>query len=374
MNKTLLIVGNGDHQFIFNYVKWLKKKGNFSKIDILTDRKVSSKHQHIYHNIFSIHKNSKLFNLLTRIKGVRRFFRLYLYKRLINKLPEYTNVHIHFLSKDNIFIANQFKSTNKILSIWGSDYYRSNVKDKAKIKDACINANKVTFTNELTRVDFENDFNWTKDNLRICRFGLAPLEILETLKENRIESKKILQWDTKKTAVTIGYNLSKNQQHLEILKQISSLKDYSSKVELILPITYGGDRTYKQEILSLLKQLNFTYKYYDKFLDDLTVSHIRNASDIMVQLQTTDQFSGSMQEHLYTRNIVITGSWLPYQTMKDNGINFIEVDKISDLRNSISNVIKNYDEYFSKTAANPDAVLKLCSWEKNIAKWLELYN
>jgi hypothetical protein len=93
----------------------------------------------------------------------------------------------------------------------------------------------------------------------------------------------------------------------------------------------------------------------------------------MIQLQTSDQFSGSMQEHLYTRNVVITGSWLPYKTMKDFGVNFIEIDKVSELANSLAKVIANYNEYYSNTDNNPEAILKLSSWQYNIQDWLALY-
>lgn len=373
MSKKLLIVGNGNHQFIYNYVKWLKEKDDFSNIDILTDRTIDKKNEDIYSSIYSINRDSILFKLVSKIKGIRRYYRYYLYRQLVSSLPAYDFIHVHFLSVDNIFLANQFKGSKLILSIWGSDYYRTSHDGKKKLVEVCSKADVVTFTNELTQKDFKDKYNWKDNNLDIYRFGLAPLEHLKNLKESRIESKEILGWDKNKLAVAIGYNMSEGQQHLKILDEINKLSKYSEQIELIIPITYAGNSIYKAKIISALKSLPFNYHVYDKFLDDLTLSHIRNGSDVMIQLQVTDQFSGSMQEHLFTRNVVITGSWLPYQTMKDYGAYFIEIDMISELSEKLIEVFHNYDQFYSKTEANPLAVLELSSWERNIVEWLKLY-
>jgi hypothetical protein len=373
MSKRLLIVGNGNHQFIYNYVKWLKKEGNFSIIDILTDRKVNDEYSRIYSKIYSFENDSNLYKMISKLKGIRRYYRFYLYGRLIKDLSKYDYVHIHYMSVDHTYLANQFKTTPKIITIWGSDYYRSDVKQKEKLIKACKKADTITFTNKLTKQEFEKSFEWDKDNIKICRFGLAPLEILENLYESRIKSKELLGWDKNKTAITVGYNLSEGQQHIEILQQLLKLKEYKQDIELILPITYGGSKDYKKRLLTLLDELDYSYKYYDEFLDDITVCRIRNASEIMIQLQTTDQFSGSMQEYLFTRNVVITGSWLPYKTMKDIGIKYIEIDNVSELAYSLSKVITNFNDYYSDTERNPEAVLKLSSWQLNIKDWLALY-
>ena len=38
----------------------------------------------------------------------------------------------------------------------------------------------------------------------------------------------------------------------------------------------------------------------------------RKACDALIQVQDTDVLSGSMLEHLYAGNAVVTGDWLPY--------------------------------------------------------------
>jgi hypothetical protein len=94
----------------------------------------------------------------------------------------------------------------------------------------------------------------------------------------------------------------------------------------------------------------------------------------MLQLQITDQFSGSMQEHLFARNVVITGSWLPYDTLKEKGSYFIEIDKVEDLNDVLPDVINNFSTYEQRTTNNPGVITELSSWGKNIKQWAEMYN
>lgn len=378
--KRILLVGNGNHQFITNYVYWLKKSTKSKYIvDILSDRQVNDENKKYYNTIFRKNDRNLIYQIISKIKGVRRYYRFFLYNKIIKTLPLYDVVHFHFISIDSYFIIEQFKknTTSKIiLSIWGSDMYRVNSTSEKGFIEACQKADALTFTNQKSIDYFKMKYNWNKNNLKLCRFGLTPLENLKKLTTTRVECKKQLNWNPKKRAVTIGYNLNSAQQHLEILTQFDndSTKELMDEIQLILPITYGGTPKYKNQLLEKLKQLPFEYIFYDTFLTDEKVAQIRKASDIMIQLQLTDQFSGSMQEHLYSRNVVITGSWLPYGTMKENGAWFIEIDKLEELAKVIPVIIKDFEKYELKTKNNPQVISELSSWDKNIYSWIDLYN
>jgi len=378
--KRILLVGNGNHQFITNYVYWLKKSTKSKYIvDILSDRQVNDENKKYYNTIFRKNDRNLIYRIISKTKGVRRYYRFFLYNKIIQTLPIYDVVHFHFISIDSYFIIEQFKkkTTSKIiLSIWGSDMYRVNSTSEKGFIEACQKADALTFTNQKSIDYFKMKYNWNKNNLKLCRFGLTPLENLKRLATTREECKKQLNWNLQKMAVTIGYNLHAAQQHLEILTQFDNekVKKLKDKIQLILPITYGGTLKYKNQLLEKLKQLPFESITYDTFLTDEKVAQIRKASDIMIQLQLTDQFSGSMQEHLYSRNVVITGSWLPYETMKENGAWFIEIDKLEELAKVIPVIIKDFEKYELKTKNNPQVISELSSWDKNIYSWIDLYN
>lgn len=376
--KRILLVGDGNHQFITNYATWINKatNNNFT-VDILSFTPVRTENEKYYHSVFQKKNITTLSKFFLGIKGIRRYYRFYLLRELSSKLPEYNFIHFHFIDADSYFLVNRFRKTTSkiILSIWGSDMYWVRPIDENGFFDTCNKADVLTFTNKLSIDYFVKKYKWNKNNIKLCRFGLAPLENLKELTLTRNDSKKLLNWNTEKLAVTIGYNMAPAQQHIEILSQFDNdeIKCLKDKIQLILPLTYGGTPKYKNKLLEKLKELSFEYKIYDTFLTDEQIAQIRKASDIMIQLQKTDQFSGSMQEHLYARNVIITGSWLPYETMKEHGAWFIEIDNLKQLSQKVYDVICNFEHYEQKTVRNPQAIAELGFWEKNIHNWVNIY-
>lgn len=376
----ILLVGDGNHQFITNFVCWLKKdQSNNFFVDILSYTKLRDENRMYFNSTYGIDENILFNRLFSKIKGVRRFYRYYLYNKLVKKLLDYDIVHFHFLTVDSYYLVQQFRkraTSRIIISIWGSDMYRVKQSNSNAFIRTCKSADSITFTNQKSLEFFSSKYRWSKTNLYLALFGSMPLEYLRLLKTSNAESKKLLNWNPNKMAVTIGYNLATAQQHIEILSQfgsesIISLRD---RIQLIIPITYSGTLKYKNQLLDKLKQLPFEFYIYDTFLKDEQVAQIRKASDVMIQLQLTDQFSGSMQEYLYTRNVVITGSWLPYETIKKHGAWFIEIESLEELSKVVPEVINDFEKFKSKTKNNPQAITKLISWEKNIQAWIDLYN
>jgi hypothetical protein len=80
-----------------------------------------------------------------------------------------------------------------------------------------------------------------------------------------------------------------------------------------------------------------------------------------------------MQEYIFARNIVITGSWLPYDTLKKNGVDFVEIDSIDKLSIILERILDNFSFYYKQTEPNPAEIQKLSSWKENTPKWIELY-
>lgn len=381
IKKRILMVGNGNHQLITNYVRRLTQiKKNEYVIDVFSFTPVQSDIKSYYNSEYYINHKNLIYQIVSKIKGIRIYYRYHKYKKLIGNLPKYDIIHVHYVGSDSYFLVEQIKQKNPaakiILSIWGSDMYGVRPANVKRFIGTCHKAEVLTFANQKSIDYFKSKFNLQKDNIKLCRFGLAPLETLNNLTLPREEYKKLLGWNTAKMAITIGYNLNSAQQHLEILNQFEDkkIKNLNDKIQLILPVTYGGKTKYKNQLLGKLHELPFEYTVYDTFLTDERVAKIRKASDIMIQVQKTDQFSGSMQEHLFARNVVITGSWLPYEIMKEYGVWFIEVDKIAELSNIIPHVINNYKTYEEKTVNNAQAIAALSSWEKNIQNWIDLYN
>jgi len=174
--------------------------------------------------------------------------------------------------------------------------------------------------------------------------------------------------------VTVGYNNSPGQQHIEILKSIKKRrKEIPENLFFILPMTYGATNEYRNTVRKYVEQHSLRYKIFDRFMPDEEMAMLRRASDIMIQVQITDQFSGSMQEHLYSENVVITGDWLPYGTLDEKGIFMLKVSSVEEVGEKLVYALNNLDSLKEKCKKNPEIIWELSSWEKNIQSWIDMY-
>jgi hypothetical protein len=108
------------------------------------------------------------------------------------------------------------------------------------------------------------------------------------------------------------------------------------------------------------------------------LSHRENAelkilTDIVVNIQITDTLSASLQEHLYAKNILLVGEWLPYKIFDENGIFYMKTscEKLSE---NISYCIDNLDVLKQKTKNNYMKIKSLSSWDFVSRDWLKIYN
>jgi len=92
----------------------------------------------------------------------------------------------------------------------------------------------------------------------------------------------------------------------------------------------------------------------------------------MINVQITDAFNGSMKEVLYCGGIVINGSWLPYQFLKDTDIYFEEVDSVEQISDKLEKIIMNYSYYQEQCKNNAVKIYEFSNWSKLIHQWKEV--
>lgn len=373
-NKKVLIIGDGSSVFVLNHVKQFKAYNNDYRFDIF----LTNDHlDHAYRKYFDeVHYSYRNF-FLTRIPMVKgAVIRLMIIMSLLAFRKKYDIVHIQFLN-DNIIYFNIFHRIAKkvIIFIWGSDYYRSTGLNKWLKKRILKRADIITFGNDQTRLDFISEIP-TNAEIRMVRFGLVMLDYIRELSSTRETSRKVFDFPADKINITIGYNLNPHQQHEKILHALSELreKDYYNNLFLVVPVTYPADKHgYKTKLIHALESTGIPYQLMESFLTEKENAHLRNCSDIMIQLQTSDQLSGTMQEYFSTGTIVVTGSWLPYKIFEDRGVWFVKIDSFAELSRKLDEVITDLDHYRQQTIQNAKIIMEMSSWESNIQPWIDLY-
>ena len=376
----ILILSNIDDVFTLNYVKELKLKIDCS-VDIFTapveKNDYINQFTHYFNRIYEIGYNDK-HAVTDYIPKMRGYLNLKIMIRQFNQLDNYDIIHIIFLSRDYGFIAKDIlrKCKKLVISIYGSDFYRSKWWEK-KIQYRVIQyAHKITFINKQTLEEFSKYFKKIdKDKLKIKKLGLAPLGVLRNIEHiSKKDCKKSLNISTNSIVVTCGNNATQGNEHIKIIKSIEMVKhELSDNVLFLFPFTYGLNRKYFLEVKDLLDKSQLNYRILNDFLSDYEVAQLRKASDIMINVPISDQLSGSMQECLYTGNIVITGNWLPYKILEEQGIFMLQISSVEEVGEKLIHSVNHLKELQENCRRNSEIIWNLSSWDKNIDDWIHMY-
>lgn len=372
------MVGDANHYFNRKLVERLKVYNNDILIDFFSVFNPDTKLVMPYDNVFNASIKDKSFFSIFRIRGIRGVYTQVHYRTMLLKIldeKEYDCIHFQSIPVWAYTIFKNWRLRNKLLitTVWGSDFYRASKRSLRKIRKIVMYSDKITFATNAISLDFDMVFNSIKKHV-IVRFGLEVFDYIDSLhsvlKEGMIDNFR------KKVVITIGYNRHPAQQHLKIIDSLSILPDeIKNRLKIVLPFTYGAIHSgYLEQINKKLDLLGIEYIIKKDFMAPQEIAYNCVNSDIMIQLQKTDAFSGSMQEYMYAGNIILTGEWLPYQDLKNCGVYFLEVPKVEDVGKLLLQTIEDMNLHKQNCLLNKIALKKLSGWEYNIQKWNALYD
>ncbi len=261
------------------------------------------------------------------------------------------------------------------ITVWGSDIMRA---DEQKFKDMkngfqyCHYIKGAENLLEIITKKYNGQFD---DKMRCLYWGNPDFDVIDSITDTQcVERAKVLLGDINgKIIVTCGYNGVPNQQHSFIVDTIASLSDDIKKnLYIVLPMTYGGTNKYIEIIRRKMSNYGLMYKIFDSFLPIYDIAVLRKITNITINIQETDAFSGSLQDHLYCRNILVLGEWLRYIPLEREKVFYINTS-MEKLRDEIIKSIKNIDNYKIKTFENKNKMHNLTSWSVVIDKWADSY-
>lgn len=373
----ILFLGTADNLFLLNLAKNLREKYNNNIIiDIISrepDRAVN--YSGYYDNVWIYKRNNVIFN----IPKVRYFYNLIFLKSFVkNKLrnKEYNICHIQYLhTKYRIFydIINR-KCQKIIVSFWGNDFYNTNKFEKKLNKKYVNGADLITFSNPKMKNDFIKTFG-DKPNIKIIGGSTGIIDVIKKNKLSKIEAKKYFDINKDTVTITCGYTPKPEQQHIEILASLYKVKDkLPANYILLLPMTYKGYEENISDVEAFCIKYNFNYMIFKEFMDDNTMAKLRQASDIMIMVAKADQLSLSMMEYLYTENIVITGSWLPYDMLDEIGIKRIKVNNVKDIGKILIDAYSKKEKMQINLKMNKVKLIKYFSEKNQKDDWSNIYH
>lgn len=236
---------------------------------------------------------------------------------------KYNIINIHFISPESFFLMPLYRRIAKTVlsSPWGSDMYRNKYLYKIMVKKVLDWSDRVSAPKIQFREDIKRLFHVAENKFVDLGFGADMIDVILNNSDVTRDSAKEKIGLAGKYLITCGYNGLKPQRHAEIIYAVAQVREQlPDNLHLLLPMTYGATESYLQEIENLLKQLDFQYTIFDRFLIDEELLHIRKATDMFIHAQPSDAFSASMQEYLLCETIVVNGHWTRYPDFEKFGM------------------------------------------------------
>ena len=303
----------------------------------------------------------------------RHFFVSYMLKSMMKM---YDLVDFHVFSLDYLPYM-EFCRSKRIpfdITLWGSDIMRAKEDALVRKKWGFEHCRFIKCTENLHQVLVEKLSTEYDSKVKYVYWGNSDYEFIDALPESRVKIlRDSLLSDYEDVVVTCGYNGSEGQNHLAIVKAIKGLpKEMKRRVSFLFPMTYGATPEYLTKVRQALDEADLHYSIIDKYISSEEIAALRLVSDVVVNIQKTDAFSGSLQDHLYCNNVLIIGEWLNYVPLDNAGVYYIKTS-IEGIWIHLAEVLSNLFEYKEKCSGNREKMANLTSWLAVLPRWAEYY-
>lgn len=303
-------------------------------------------------------------------------------EKIIRKLPEFDIIHSLWMEKAWGYHAKTLKSKARfwLCSVGGSDLYRDSKKRLCKAYQLNILNQSDWFSSENieTKREFIRTYGKKYEIIphTINKFGVDIFDALIKRKGIKDKKNEILSIPSDKIVICCGYNANPAHQHLEMIQSFSRMpQEIVKKFFFIFPMTYGvPSQMYMDKVKDAISQVTDEFVILEKFMDTDEMAEVVEVTDIMIHVQTTDQNSSTMLAHMYNGNVVIAGAWLPYSSLKEQGIYFVDIESVELLHEALLDIVEKYEIHKRECENNADIVYSISSWAACAKEWIAVYD
>lgn len=300
-------------------------------------------------------------------------------KTILEKLPVYDVMQFLWIENEWVYFSELLRKKTKRLNlnVGGSDFYRVGKagRDYKKTLVAC--ADIVTAETEDTLRAFSKYYKEEIGNRTgLLPFGIGVLDCIDKVDVSQKDTiKQKYQIPNDKIIVTCGHNAIENHQHMKILEAVDKMSDeIKSKIVCVFPMTYPKEQdAYINLVESALVKAKINYVILKRFMDFYAMAEYACISDVMIHVQTTDQLSSAMLEEMYAESVVIAGKWLPYDSLHQKGVFFLDVNEIPEITHKLEEVVEHIETYQHRCKVNPEIIHQNYSWDAVASRWHELW-
>ena len=295
----------------------------------------------------------------------------------------YDVICFHNLSTPVLWL-HQFVPAGKklVYSFWGSDLFRNNWLFHLETQaEALKKAQHIIVHSMEMRLIAMAKYGWQYENKITALVSTDIAKALEKYSDNdQLRDKYLFSFKqrhniaSEDTLVTIGHSAHEIDNHLFILQQIARLdKQVLNKCTFILPMTYGIEADYFNEVEAACKAANIKYIILNQFLEDDEMMELRYASEILIRLSKYDAFSLSLCETLAAGNIAIVATWLPYGALRSAAVFYKEINAFEKLPQMLCDVLENKEKYKQDSRNNGKKISDIYRQQNTIATLAKIY-
>ena len=344
----------------------LKAKNPLVDITILTNRPdeyegfADSALKTVFYDVSSVDwiKNRCIRIFVTKYKQIRFFSKF-------SKNRRFDIINIHFANRYMSFVYKYLRamSDNIVMIPWGSDILRRPKKNLEQLAYLYQKADYIAAspTSPVGRKILQ-EFKVNPKKVVGSFWGSAGIEyVIKNGEQISVDEAKKRFGLIGRFVITCGYNTLEAQRH----KAINQVRDQlPENLTLLFPMTYGNGITKEKYVKDIKKECEKRYlhaAFVTEFLSIEDLYKLRMATDMFIHVQTTDAFSGSVQEYILCNKKIVHGSWIKYEKLENfKPLFYFPVDKLENLGEVI---VKAYK---SENIEIPQGVIdyvKKSSWE-----------
>lgn len=313
-----------------------------------------------------------------RIGFLRPWVERQLLKRRLAQLPtDYDGVDIHYVAPIYRHLVGELKRRGRrlVASIWGSDFLRADQGALMAVGEVFSSADSITTNNPEVLAKLKARYPEHVARMKIVPFGMRSLDVLKGLieKEPLEAMRRRFGVPDGKTVVTLGYNATRQQQHDVMLESLSRLPpEQKAGVFALIPLTNPKAPDYVAQVRAMAERAGVEFGIVEGMLSLEDICRLRIASDICVNMQTTDSLSASLQEHLFAGSQLLVGAWLPYGLFESMDIPLRRAADARELTAQLSEVLAAPGAR-DLTPPHAQRIYAYSAWSSTIGQWMDLY-
>ena len=317
--------------------------------------------------------NYKINKTITKIPKLGGIYHRFIRKKALNLDVEFDYIVVIFGNPFYLKCAKKMMNNKTRLIVWyiGSDLLRIT---RRKQKSLIRLTNLLKPINVCVNQKLGNAFKALIDDKgcdSICDFGISSISIIDTyFKKRALLKESFLKINPDLYTIAIGYNACSAQQHQAVINSLSLLNDdMKSKICLVLPMTYHGNKKYIDHTKQLLSISGFKYLVLENFMDSNEMAKLWCSIDMLIHAQTTDALSASMLEALYAGCDVLNGSWLKYSELEEWNVSVQTFTRFCDIPDIVKSSFENKKEHNSLSRK---CIYEYASWDACVKKWKDI--